>query len=47
MQDYKKRVVITGIGIISCLGNDINTVSDSLQKGKAGYDIDPLRKDWI
>ena len=31
-----KRVVITGIGIVSCLGNDKNTVLDSLQQGRSG-----------
>lgn len=45
MKDLKKRVVVTGMGIISCLGNDINSVSKSLQKGIAGYDIDPERKE--
>ncbi len=45
MEDYRKRVVVTGIGIISCLGNDINVVSKSLQDGFAGYEIDPIRKE--
>ncbi len=31
-----KRAVITGIGIISCLGNDKATVIDSLRNGKSG-----------
>ena len=31
-----KRVVITGIGIVSCLGNDKNTVLDALQQGRSG-----------
>ena len=31
-----KRVVISGIGIVSCLGNDKNTVLDSLQQGRSG-----------
>ncbi len=31
-----KRVVITGIGIVSCLGNDKNTVLESLREGKSG-----------
>lgn len=38
-----KRVVITGMGIISCLGNDLDSVSNSLQNGTPGYDIDPER----
>jgi len=28
-----KRVVITGLGIVSCLGNDRETVSKSLKEG--------------
>jgi 3-oxoacyl-[acyl-carrier-protein] synthase-1 len=31
-----KRVVITGIGIVSCLGNDKNTVLESLKQGRSG-----------
>ncbi len=31
-----KRVVVTGIGIVSCLGNDQNTVLESLQQGRSG-----------
>jgi len=31
-----KRVVITGIGIISCLGKDKSSVIDSLRHGKSG-----------
>ena len=31
-----KRVVITGIGIVSCIGNDIPSVLDSLKEGKSG-----------
>jgi len=31
-----KRVVITGIGITSCLGTDVESVLDSLQKGQSG-----------
>ena len=43
--DPKERVVVTGIGITSCLGNDVDSVSHSLQNGIPGYDIDPERKD--
>lgn len=35
-----RRVVITGMGITSCLGNDLDTVSSALREGKAG--IRPL-----
>ena len=31
-----KRVVITGYGIVSCLGNDRNAVLDSLKQGRSG-----------
>ena len=31
-----KRVVITGLGIASCLGLDADTVTESLRKGKSG-----------
>ena len=38
-----KRVVITGMGIWSCLGTDIETVKDSLYLGKSGIGLDPER----
>lgn len=31
-----KRVVITGIGIVSCIGNNIETVLTSLREGRSG-----------
>jgi len=31
-----KRVVITGMGIISCIGNNISEVLDSLKQGRSG-----------
>ena len=31
-----KRVVITGVGIVSCIGNDKNEVLNSLQNTKSG-----------
>lgn len=37
------RVAITGIGIISCLGNDIDTVGESLRMGKSGIVVDEKR----
>ena len=32
----QKRVVITGAGIVSCLGNDLQSVKDALFNGKSG-----------
>lgn len=31
-----KRVVITGMGLVSCLGNDRNSVADSLRESRSG-----------
>ena len=31
-----RRVVVTGMGIISCIGNDLNSVTDSLKQAKPG-----------
>jgi 3-oxoacyl-[acyl-carrier-protein] synthase-1 len=39
------RVAITGIGIISCLGNDIETAADSLRNGKSGIVTDEHRSE--
>lgn len=38
-----KRVVITGLGIWSCLGTDIDTVKQSLYEGKSGIGLDKDR----
>lgn len=38
-----KRVVITGMGIYSCLGTDLETVTQSLFNGKSGIVSDPSR----
>jgi 3-oxoacyl-[acyl-carrier-protein] synthase-1 len=40
------RVVVTGIGIYSCIGQDIDTVRDSLYNGKSGIGYDQIRKDY-
>jgi 3-oxoacyl-[acyl-carrier-protein] synthase-1 len=37
------RVAITGIGIVSCLGNDLQTVGESLRAGRSGIVVDPQR----
>ena len=31
-----RRVVVTGMGIVSCLGNDLKTVAESLAEGRSG-----------
>ncbi len=36
-----KRVVVTGMGIVSCLGNDIATVLDALKTGRSGVKYNP------
>lgn len=40
----KQRVVITGMGIYSCLGKTLEEVKDSLYYGKSGIVFDPVRK---
>lgn len=42
----ENRVVITGIGIYSCIGKDLAEVTDSLYKGKSGIVFDQARKDF-
>lgn len=39
------RVVITGIGIISSIGNNIQTVAEALRLGKSGIVVDEKRKE--
>jgi 3-oxoacyl-[acyl-carrier-protein] synthase-1 len=41
----KRRVVITGMGIYSCLGKNLEEVTNSLYNGKSGIILDPVRKD--
>jgi 3-oxoacyl-[acyl-carrier-protein] synthase-1 len=38
-----RRTVITGLGIVSCLGSTLDDVSRSLQNGTTGIAIDPKR----
>lgn len=42
----ENRVVITGIGIYSCLGENLSEVQDSLYKGKSGIIFDAPRKEF-
>ena len=41
----KHRVVITGIGIHSCIGESVEEVATSLYQGRSGIGIDPVRKE--
>lgn len=37
--DPKKRVVITGMGVVSVFGNDVNTFYDKLLEGASGITL--------
>lgn len=39
------RVVITGMGIYSCIGQDLQSVLEALKVGRSGVGIDPLREE--
>lgn len=39
------RVVITGVGIYSCIGKNIDEVRQSLYQGRSGIIFDPVRKE--
>jgi 3-oxoacyl-[acyl-carrier-protein] synthase-1 len=41
-----RRVVITGMGIYSCLGKNLDEVKDSLYQGKSGIIYAPERKEF-
>lgn len=41
----KRRVVITGMGIYSCLGKNLEDVRQALYDGKSGIILDPVRKE--
>ena len=43
---YDRRVVITGIGIWSCLGKNKEEVAVSLREGRSGIGIDPDRSGY-
>lgn len=40
------KVVITGIGGYSCIGNNIREIKDSLITGRSGIGFDPARKEF-
>lgn len=44
IHDLKNRVVITGMGIHSCIGTSLEEVSDSLRMGKSGIVFEEERK---
>lgn len=37
-----RRVVVTGIGIVSCIGNDKQTVLEALREGRSGISYNPV-----
>ena len=41
-----RRVVITGMGIWSCLGDNIEQVKESLYQGKSGIGVDSIRLEY-
>ena len=41
-----RRVVVTGIGIWSCLGKNVDEVRQSLYEGRSGIGVEPERKDY-
>lgn len=41
----ERRVVITGMGVYSCLGKNLDEVKESLYNGKSGIIFDPARKE--
>ena len=41
-----ERVVVTGIGIWSCIGTDVNEVAQSLREGKSGIGTDEERLEY-
>ncbi len=42
----ENRVVITGMGIYSCIGTSLEEVRESLYQGKSGIVLDPDRKEF-
>lgn len=41
-----RRVVVTGMGIWSCIGQDLQTVTESLRQGRSGIIFDPRRIEY-
>lgn len=40
-----RRVVITGMGIYSCIGKNLDEVKKALYEGQSGIGVDPVRKE--
>ena len=40
------RVVITGLGVYSTIGKNLEEVKDALYNGKSGIGFDPVRKEF-
>lgn len=41
-----RRVVITGIGIYSCIGKNLEEVKESLYNGRSGIGVEPIRSEY-
>ena len=47
--DYDRRVVVTGLGVVSPVGNDVQTAWGNLVRGQSGlgeitkFDVSPVR----
>lgn len=41
-----RRVVVTGTGIYSCIGLNLDEVAESLRAGRSGIILDPVRKEF-
>ena len=41
-----KRVVITGMGVYSTIGKNLDEVRDSLYNGKSGIGFEAIRKEY-
>lgn len=41
-----RRVVVTGMGIWSCIGQNLQTVTESLKQGRSGIILDPKRIEY-
>jgi len=50
--DYDRRVVVTGLGVVSPVGNDVATAWDNLVNGRSGlgeitrFDVSPYAQKW-